>query len=780
MKPVPLRHALVGMFLLGVVFVGGMVSYLTISVLGSTRATLADTEELASEFEALGARADSLNRGLVEFSSALRSGTEPPDRMIARGWVASAEDRAIAAVAAVPGIPPEMGRVLARAGDLESTVVGLLNEALAQYERGLPARALETVSRAETAGGELSNLLVQAEVAGLRLLLQRQREAVETARHMRNLTLLWALLGALLTGYGLVWLNRRVYDPLKEVERGLTRVGSGDLDATVPVVRDDELGRLAEILNWATDSLRERREAQARVNRSLQERVGRLMADSAREIYIFHAEDLHLVQMNRTLRKNLGWPEEGLDAHTPLDFILTGQVEEFREDLDGLRKGDLSTLALSFRHRRRNGTSYPVEGQIQFSGEEEPPVFVAVARDMTQIYDREDRLRQAMKMQAVGQLTGGVAHDFNNLLTVIQGSLDLLEDTLPADDPQLTLLKDAMAAAERGAALTHQLLAFSRKQALRPRTLDLNHLVADMDGMLRRTLGEDVEIEFVKGAGLWRTQADPTELQSVILNLALNARDAMPLGGRLTIETANTHLDEAYAATQDEVRPGQYVMLRVTDTGRGMSQEVLSRAFDPFFTTKEVGQGSGLGLSMAFGFAKQSGGHIKLYSEEKNGTTVRLYLPRLVAEQMDLGVPEDLVEADRPEGEGQTILVVEDDEDVLETATIALNALGYETRQARDVEAALRVLRADPPGTFSLLFTDVVLPGGKSGRDLAEEAHRHDPDIPVLFTSGYTEDAIIHDGRLDPGVHLIVKPYRVEKLARMVKEVMEGAVSSEG
>jgi CheY-like chemotaxis protein len=293
-----------------------------------------------------------------------------------------------------------------------------------------------------------------------------------------------------------------------------------------------------------------------------------------------------------------------------------------------------------------------------------------------------------------------------------------------------------------------------------------------MDGMLRRTLGEDVEIEFVADAGLWRCHADPTELQNVILNLSLNARDAMPWGGKLTIEAANVRLDEAYALLHDEVRPGQYVLLAVTDTGKGMSPEILARAFDPFFTTKEVGEGSGLGLSMAFGFASQTGGHIQLESEEGKGTTVRIYLPRINAEQMDLEVLGEADDTARPEGRGQRILVVEDDPDVLDTATTALEALGYQPRAATDAESAVRILQAEPPGSFALLFTDVVLPGGRSGRDLAREAQAYDPGLPVLFTSGYTEDAIIHDGRLDPGVHLLTKPYWVGELAQKVKEVM--------
>ena len=772
MRSLSLRSALLGVFLIGVLYILGMVFFLALTVVENTRAALEDTGRLAQEFGALGARADTLKTALAEFSQALGEGEAPPDRMIARGWVAAAEDRAIGAVATLPEITPDMRRSLSLAGDLESTVAGLLNEALAQHERGFLEQAKETVLQAEVAGEQLTNLLLHAEVEGLRLLLQRQEVAVAAGRRLRNLTVLWAFVGAVLTGMALFWFNRRVYFPLKEVERGLTRVGAGEYDNTVPVLRQDELGRLAEILNWATASLRQRAEEQARVTRSLMERVGRLMEDSGREIYIFHGDDLHLVQMNGTLRENLGWGDRPLEEATPFQFLSTRDGEGLKKHLPRLRSGEIPNLPIAFYHIRKDGSTYPVEGHVHYSGEEDPPVFVAVARDMTQIYDREDHLRQAMKMQAVGQLTGGVAHDFNNLLTVIQGSLDLLEEAFQGDEARMGLLRDATTAAERGGSLTHQLLAFSRKQALRPRPVDLRQLVGGMDGMLRRTLGEEVEMEFTTAPDLWQCQADPTELQNVILNLSLNARDAMPWGGKLTIDASNAQLGADYARSHEEVLPGQYVMLSVTDTGKGMAPEVLARAFDPFFTTKGVGQGSGLGLSMAFGFATQSGGHIHLDSLEGRGTTVRLYLPRILGDAAVLSAAKGAEGVPRPEGQGEKILVVEDDPDVLDTATTALEALGYEPRAAVDAESAVEILRSEPPGTFSLLFTDVVLPGGKSGRDLAREALEYDPGIPVLFTSGYTESAIVHKGRLDPGVHLLEKPYWVGQLARKVREVM--------
>ncbi len=772
MKPLSLRYALAGIFLLGVLYIGGMGSYLAFSSLFSSQTALREAEELATRFEGLGARVTSLHAATAQFADALGSEGTPATPTLVQQWISPGDGPTIRALVAQLEAAGTVDPVLVRAGELESAVEALLAEALGQFQDGLFAEARETLSRAEGVAGELSSVLVEAEVTGLRLLLERQQETVASGRQLRTLTVLWAVVGILLVGAALAWFSARVDGPLKEVEKGLTRVGAGTFDQPVPVVRGDELGRLAEILNLAMTSLRERTDAQARVTRTLQERLGRLMEDSAREIYIFHGHDFHLVQMNETLRQKLGWEDEELSVHSPFDFLSQADEDELRRGLSRLRTGEISVLHFAVHHIRKDGTRYPVEGHIQLSEDEEPPVMLAVARDMTEIYDREDRLRQATKMQAVGQLTGGVAHDFNNLLTIISASLDLMDDSLPPDDPQLGLLRDAMAAAERGGALTHQLLAFSRKQALRPQTVDLNQLLADMDRLLRRTIGEDVQIEFVQGAGLWACQADPTEVKNVVLTFCLNARDAMPRGGKLTVETANARLDEAYAASNPEVRPGQYVMVAVSDTGIGMSPDVLSRAFEPFFTTKEVGEGSGLGLSMAYGFAKQSGGHLKLYSEEGNGTTVRFYLPRLLAEQMDLGMEDRASGRARPGGAGEKILVVEDDLAVLEIAIQALDSLGYRTESAGHAEDALSILKDQPPGTFSLLFTDVVLPRGKSGRDLAREARAYDPGLPVLYTSGYSQNAIIHNGRLDPGVHLLEKPYRIEHLARKVREML--------
>ncbi len=385
------------------------------------------------------------------------------------------------------------------------------------------------------------------------------------------------------------------------------------------------------------------------------------------------------------------------------------------------------------------------------------------------IEELDRKLRQAQKMEAVGQLTGGVAHDFNNLLTVIIGNSELVAEGLK-DRPRLRqMVAMTVKAAERGAELTGRLLAFSRRQPLDPSPTDVNRQIADMDPMLRRTLGEHVEIELVRGGGLWNAMIDPGQLENAILNLCLNARDAMPKGGRLTIETANAHLDAAYAASQTEVEPGQYVMVAVSDTGTGMDAATLERAFEPFFTTKDVGKGSGLGLSMVYGFVKQSRGHVRIYSEPGHGTTVKLYLPRATAEDAAAS-PAPPPSLQRGSGR---ILLVEDDALVRGNAAEQLRSLGYDVVEARNGPEALAALERGEP--VDLLFTDVVMPGGMNGRALAEAAQKLRPGLPVLYTSGYTENAIVHHGRLDRGVDLLAKPYRLQELAAKISAVLRGA-----
>jgi PAS domain S-box-containing protein len=396
--------------------------------------------------------------------------------------------------------------------------------------------------------------------------------------------------------------------------------------------------------------------------------------------------------------------------------------------------------------------------------------FAKVTRDMTAQRAAEDRLRQAQKMEAIGQLTGGVAHDFNNLLTVIGGNLETLQRRL-ADHPDRSLLRPANSAARaaaRAAELTHQLLAFSRRQPLEPKSVQVNTLITGMSDMMRRALPESISIETVLAGGIWPIFVDANQLENSLLNLAVNARDAMPDGGRLSIEAANVHLEEADAAA--ELVPGPYVGIFVSDTGTGMSEEVISRAFDPFFTTKPEGLGTGLGLSQVYGFVKQSGGHIRIYSEIGYGTTIKIYLPR--QELPDGTVEQQAAETVIPRSKGETILVVEDQADVRGFSVEMLRELGYRVLDAPDGPAGLELI--DAHHDIDLLFTDVGLPGGLNGRQLADQALQRRPALKVLFTSGYAKSAIVHQGRLDPGVQLITKPFAFAGLAAKVRSVLDG------
>ncbi|HYD14089.1 MAG TPA: response regulator [Allosphingosinicella sp.] len=392
--------------------------------------------------------------------------------------------------------------------------------------------------------------------------------------------------------------------------------------------------------------------------------------------------------------------------------------------------------------------------------------------------EAEAVIRQMQKMESIGQLTGGIAHDFNNMLAIVTGSLDMAKRRLKGnEDPRIAQsLDNAAEGARRAAVLTQRLLAFSRQQPLEPQALDANRLVSGMSELIRRTIGETIAVETVLGGGLWPCFADPAQLENALINLAVNARDAMPDGGRLTIETANVHLDDLYAAANVDVAPGQYVMVGVTDTGVGMAAEVVERAFDPFYTTKGPGQGTGLGLSQVFGYVKQSGGHLKIYSEPGRGTTLRLYLPR------HFGDAAVAVEAPRPamatvpQGRAdQLILVVEDEEQVRTMTVEALKDLGYGVVDAPDGAAALARLEA--LARIDLLFTDVVMPG-MNGRELADRVCAARPGTPVLFTTGYTRNAVVHNGMLDPGVAFLAKPFTVDQLARKVAEALANTGSS--
>jgi PAS domain S-box-containing protein len=467
---------------------------------------------------------------------------------------------------------------------------------------------------------------------------------------------------------------------------------------------------------------------------------------------------------HRVRRHDGVWRDFAIRALPILDH--DGEVGEWvgvHTDITEQRAAETALLEHAGRLERQVRHRERAEEQLRALNE------TLEARVVAAIEERrlaEVALAQSQKLETIGKLTGGVAHDFNNLLQVVSGNLQLLQKDVAGQDRAERRIANALAGVSRGAKLASQLLAFGRRQALEPKVVNVTRFVRGMDDILRRALGEGVEIETIVGGGLWNTFIDPTQIENALLNLAINARDAMDGEGRLTIELGNASLDDDYARSHAEVTPGQYVMLAVSDTGSGMSPEVMEKVFEPFFSTKAEGKGSGLGLSMVYGFVKQSGGHVKIYSEVGHGTTIRLYLPRaLQAEDVEVRL------ADAPVvGGAETVLVVEDDAEVRETVVEMLRELGYRVLKAVDAQSALSVVESGVP--IDLIFTDVVMPGTLKSPELARKARERLPGVAVLFTSGYTENSIVHGGRLDAGVELLSKPYTREALARKIRHVL--------
>jgi PAS domain S-box-containing protein len=469
----------------------------------------------------------------------------------------------------------------------------------------------------------------------------------------------------------------------------------------------------------------------------------------------------NFIQVSPSSFAILGYAPSEMVGRSAIDFIHPDDLDNTRNEMRSARRGQqMRNFEARYRHKEGNVVL------LNWMGTWSEPVrrHFFIGRDLTEKQAAEAQFRQAQKMDAVGQLTGGVAHDFNNILTVITGTIGILGDAV-ADRPELaSIAKLIDDAAERGAQLTKHLLAFARKQPLQPREIDVNALAMEVAKLLHPTLGEQIEVSPKLSEDAWSALADPNQLTTAMLNLALNARDAMPNGGKLTLETRNVYLDEGYASIHSDVAVGNYVMIAVSDTGTGISPENLEKVFDPFFTTKDVGKGTGLGLSMVFGFVKQSGGHVKIYSEVGHGTSVKIYLPR------SSGLQETASEAEvaaNVRGGNETILVVEDDVLVRKYVITQIASLGYGTLQAANAAEALKLVDSGVP--IDLLFTDVIMPGGMNGRQLVDAAMKLRPALRVLFTSGYTENSIVHHGRLDAGVLLLAKPYRKPELARMIR-----------
>ena len=535
----------------------------------------------------------------------------------------------------------------------------------------------------------------------------------------------------------------------------------------------------ARLYQAAQAEIAERTKAQSALrdlNETLERRVVEAVADRDRlwelseDLLVVAGFDGRLQRVSPSWTRLLGHNPEWLLTRSYLDLIHPDEHAAVSEHLDRLRasrapmrhESRLRRIDNSWRWVAWTFTIDPSTERIHGVGRD-----VTSDRETTEaLRHAEEALRMAQKMEAIGKLTGGVAHDFNNLLQVIGGNLQLLAKDVAGSEKPEQRVRNALAGVARGANLASQLLAFGRRQPLAPKVVNLGRFVRGLDDMFRRALGDGIEIETIVSGGLWNTLVDPFQVENALLNLAINARDAMNGHGRLTIEAGNAALDDAYAKRNADVTPGQYVMVAVTDTGSGMTPEIRERVFEPFFTTKPEGQGTGLGLSMVYGFVKQSGGHVKVYSEPGHGTTIRLYLPR-VRQEEDL---ETNVDAGPAKGGKETILVVEDDEEVRATVVEMLSDLGYRVLRAKDAQSALAIVESGVP--IDLLFTDVVMPGPLRSTELARKTRERLPAVAVLFTSGYTDNAIVHSGRLDEGIELLSKPYTHEAMARKVRHVL--------
>ncbi|MGJ5204597.1 PAS domain S-box protein [Bradyrhizobium sp. HKCCYLR20261] len=567
-------------------------------------------------------------------------------------------------------------------------------------------------------------------------------------------------------------------DRRSEVDRILERIGGGEKIEHHETVRRHKDGHQIEVslsvspildargavigASKVARDITEAKRTRTALTRETEER--RRIFETSQDLILIANSYGQLMQVSPSARSILGYEPEEMVGRNASDFVYPPELEVVRTQMRLCRRGqDVRDFEAQLLHKEGRG----VVLNWMASWSEPVQRHFFIGRDLTEKRAAEAQIRQAQKMEAVGQLTGGVAHDFNNILTVITGSIGIIADAV-SDRPELAsvakLIDDS---ADRGAELTRQLLAFARKQPLQPVDLDVNALMDETAALLRPTLGAQIEIVRILSTDPCTALADPNQLATAIVNLALNARDAMPEGGKLTFETANVVLDEDYANANNEVAVGDYVMLAVSDTGCGIPPAYLEKVFDPFFSTKGIGKGTGLGLSMVFGFVKQSGGHIKIYSEVGHGTSIKLYLPRSTSAP----VAETGQQVTDLRGGDETILIVEDDPLVRQHVLAQVAALGYTTLAAANAAEALDVLERHPE--IDLLFTDVIMPGSMNGRQLADAARGRRPSLKTLFTSGYTENAIVHHGRLDANVLLLAKPYRKQELARMIRIALD-------
>jgi PAS domain S-box-containing protein len=622
----------------------------------------------------------------------------------------------------------------------------------------------------------------EAEIIALLKLLEVRRGQLRHRTFKLLIFLTCAAVALLLVST--IVINRRVLRPIEQLKTGTQAIQRGDFPHRVPVVSRDELGSLGESFNQMTAvvqrSMEELTQSVAELKAEIEERrrvEERLLQSEAR-----------LAQAQRIAQLG-GWESDLItgdlwwSAETYRIFGLPeGSSVTYERFFDFIHPDDRSIVREAAARARSEGQPYWVEHRILLTDgtekyvreqaelirdeDDRPLRLVGTVQDISDYRQLEERLRQSQKLEAIGQLAGGIAHDFNNLLTIINGYGDMLLQRFESDEPRRQMLQEIISAGERAASLTQQLLAFSRRQVLKPGVVNLNQIVTGIENMLRRLIGEDVRLKISNDPNLGQVMADPSQLEQVIMNLAINARDAMPRGGIVSLETKNAILDRTYAANHFTVRPGPYVMLAVSDIGSGMDQATQSRIFEPFFTTKELGRGTGLGLAVVYGIVKQSGGYIWVYSEPDHGTTFKIYLPRVSGQpETERRIP---VAAGAPFG-SERILVVEDDAGVREFIRAVLSEQGYTVLAASGADEAFQLMQTE---TINLLLTDIVLPD-MSGPQLAEQVQKRQPSIKLLFMSGYSETAISDRGLVAPDMRFLDKPFTPAELASKVREALD-------
>ncbi len=645
----------------------------------------------------------------------------------------------------------------------------------ANYPRGVHSDGIDAALKGRNGSGSYLNYAGIPVIAAYRWIAERdlallvevhQEEALRSAWLQ---TLLLVVIGfslVLLLAFGVYHLARRIADPVLAIQQAALQVSAGDLDATAPVLTPDEVGDLAGSFNRMTVTVRGLYEELRR-----KEEHFRSLIESSMDIVVVLGADSSFSFASPSVERVLGFRPEELRTLSALSLVHPEDLEKCRGEYARLTSGAGDSVVLGFpvRIARKAGGWRTLEANARnllahpaISG------FVINARDITERQQLEDKLLQAQKMEAVGRLAGGVAHDFNNLLTVVIGYADVLGTSTELNREAREGVEEISKAAKRAAELTQQLLAYSRKQVLQPRTIDLNSLLAGMHGMLRRLIGEDVEILTHAAADSKSVRADPSQIAQVIMNLAANARDAMPNGGAIVFETQNVILDESYCRRFPEISPGEYMMLAVSDTGCGMDEETKKRIFEPFFTTKGIGKGTGLGLATVYGIVKQSGGHIAVASELGRGSTFKIYLPVAAAERV--AGRGGTADSEIPKGV-ESVLVVEDETPLRRMICMVLERAGYVVHAAASSEDVFP--KAADLARIDLLVTDVILPG-MNGKEIAEMLLPRHSSMQILYISGYTESAIGQHGNLPEETAFLQKPFSPGELARKVREVLDG------